>query len=452
MENDREVDSVLMNVKSTTGGVVSALTFSARVTWKILSTIMRLAKKGLVSGGICDQFKNFHTVTGGEYTTYNIPLSEEKAKMVKELQGLELQLEQETNPFTKAGIKRQISSVEKSIPEIQQLKKLGISHCVLPKLNGSENTIQVAIANKDTQNFKTWFLNHITSNMTGGEKSLETLNVFTEGNYSVLNMPFEEAEDLGIMLSDFGKMKINYSILPDLNVGDGYTQVAIANADRTKVENWFKMWKQKLMSDGEETKEMYEINSDTYTNTAELLAEDYINQADSIYQEANQEFTENEKDVPWKAKLSRDNSPEFVKLSQDDNYEKITINVERLVDYRKRTEGVEALENKGFFLSRLPGRTRENEKQLVLPRDKAFITDRGETVVAFLDKREDLLILNIGSKAKEGGESERLPFTEVKKIYDKVERGFKQTEALAKTPALTQNPIPNMSPSKPIIS
>ena len=402
MENDREVDSVLMNIRNTTGGVVSALTFSARASWKLLSLIGRLAKKGLVAGGLYDNFQNFQASTNGEYTTYNIPLSDEKAKMVKKMQNLELQLEKEKNPFTKASIRRQISNLEKNIPEIQQLRKLGISHCVLPKINGSMNTIQVAIAKKDEQSFKNWFLNHLTTNMTGGEKSLETLKVFTEGNYSVLNMPFENAEELGILIADFGKMNINYSVLPDLNVGDGYTQIAIANSDRSQVENWFKMWKQKLLQTGEDVKEMYEINSDTYTNTAEVSAESYLNSAEDIYQEANQEFEQREKDVPWKAKLAKDNSPEFVKLSQDSNYEKITINIEKLVNYRTQSDAIKELENNGFFVSRLPSYYGKKEKQIVLPKDKVFTTDGNKTVVAFLDKRESFKILNIGSKTREG--------------------------------------------------
>lgn len=449
MENDREVDSVLMNVKNTTGGVMSAITFSARATMKLLSLVGRLAKKGLVAGGLFDNFQNFQNETKGDYTTYNIPLSDEKAKMVKQMQSLELELEKETGFLAKASLKRQIADIEKNIPEIQQLKKLGISHCVLPKLNGSMNTIQVAIAKKDDQSFKNWFLNHLTTNMAGGEKSLETLKVFTEGNYSVLNMPFEDAQGLGIMIADFDKMSINYSILPDLNVGDGYTQVAIANSDRNQVEHWFKLYKEKLLQNGEEAKDMYELNSESYANTAELSPDSYINTADAIYQSANQEFVANETGVPWNAKLASNNSPEFLKFSQDNNYEQVTINIDKLVDFRTQTNAIKALEDNGFFVSRLPGYTGENEKQLVIPKDKVFTTDAGKTVVAFLDKRENFQVLNIGSKAREGGTTEKLPFSVVKEIYDKVERGFYKTEAMAMSKDVTQNILTTSSPAKP---
>lgn len=450
MENDREVDSVLMNIKNTTGGVLAALTFSARASWKLLAIIGRLAKKGLVAGGLFDNFKDFHTKTGGDYTTYNIPLSEGKAKLVSKMQQLELELEQSGNPFKKAAIRREIAGIEKNIPELQQLRKIGITYCTLPKINGTSNTIQVAVAKKDDQHFKNWFLNHLTANMTGGQKSLETLKVFTEGNYSVLNMPFEGAEELGVMLSDFNTMGINFSVLPDLNVGDGYTQLAIANTDRSQVENWFKMWKQKLLQEGKEAGEMYEINSGTYVSTAECSPDDFIKQAEPVYQEANKEFEEKGIEKPWMEKLAHENSPEFVKLSQDRNYEKITINRGKLVDFRDRSEAVKALENAGFFLSRLPGYFNEKDKQLVLPKDKVFTTDNNQTFVAFLDKRKMFQVLNVGTEAKAeaGADAEMYSFEEIKKIYDTVNRGFKKTESMAKT----QKPAQNLlnGPIKPI--
>lgn len=444
MENDREVDSVLMNVKQTTGSVISVITFSARMTWKLLTIIGRLAKKGLIAGGICDRFKDFHTKTGGEYNTYNIPLSEEKSKMIKEMQKIELQLENERNPIAKADLKKRLSHIEKSIPEIQQLKKLGITYCMLPKINGSMNTIQVAIANKDEQHFKNWFLNHLTTNMSGGGKSIEALKVFTEGNYSTFNMPFEKAEELGDMLHDFEAMGVNFSILTDLNVGDGYTQVAISNSDRTKVEQWFNMWKQKALSQGQEANDMYAINEDAYTSTAEISPEEYINQAEPEFQAVEQAFEAESKEIPWKAKLSKDNSPEFVKFMQDDNYEKITINIDSLVNNKKDNYVAKAFEEKhGFFVSRVPATYGDNQKLLILPPENVFTTDNNKTVVAFLDKRKSYYTIGNDGKAI------KLPSADIKEYYAKVNRGISKAEALTKEMAqeLSKNP----KPTKPIL-
>ena len=96
MENDREVDSVMMNINRTSSGIISAVTFSARMTFKLLSFIMRLAKKGLVAASLSDKFQNFIQKTGGEYSVYNIPLTAEKAATMQQMNKLELEL-QKTN-------------------------------------------------------------------------------------------------------------------------------------------------------------------------------------------------------------------------------------------------------------------------------------------------------------------------------------------------------------------
>jgi len=57
MENDREVDQVMMNIKGSTGTILSASLFSARLTFQLLVYIMRLAKKGIVAAGFADNFK-----------------------------------------------------------------------------------------------------------------------------------------------------------------------------------------------------------------------------------------------------------------------------------------------------------------------------------------------------------------------------------------------------------
>ena len=70
-------------------------------------------------------------------------------------------------------------------------------------------------------------MNHLNDTLTGGSLSLEDLKAFTEDNYSIVNMPFE-GESVKEMQHDFEVMGINYSILPDLAVGDGNTQVSVA--------------------------------------------------------------------------------------------------------------------------------------------------------------------------------------------------------------------------------
>ena len=446
MENDREVDSVMMNINRTSSGIISAMTFSARMTFKLLSFIMRLAKKGLVAASLSDKFQNFIQKTGGEYSVYNIPLSAERAATMQQMNKLELELQNTKNPLRKASIRSELKSLEKKIPELSQLKKLGIDFCALPKLNGSEQTIQVAVAREGEQHFKSWFVNHLTSGLNGGEKNLEGIKVFTEGNYSILNMPFEAEEDLGVMMSDFNTYGISYAILPDLNVGDGYTQVAIPNSDRSLVEQWFKLWKEKALSEGREVKDLYGIDQNTYAQTGELSPEQYINSSESQFQEVQKEFESQSTPVPWNERLAKENSPEFVKLLQDNNYHKITINKETLVEKHELNDVTRRFESEfGMFTSRIPGTFGERQKSLVLPSTQVFSTDDDKTYIAFIDKRKDYHVVSMdGTLSKIGLEGE----DGIRRIYDKVDRGFNHVKQLQNEKSLRQTTkTPDIKPN-----
>lgn len=442
MENDREVDSVMMNINRTSSGIISAVTFSARMTFKLISFLMRLAKKGLVAASLCDKFQNFMQKTGGEYSVYNIPLTAEKAATMKKMNQLELELQKTNNPLRKASIRNELKKMEKEIPELAQLKELGIDFCALPKLNGSNQTIQVAIARDNEQHFKAWFMNHLTSGLNGGEKNMEGIRVFTEGNYSILNMPFEKGDDLDVMMSDFNTYGINYAILPDLNVGDGYTQVAIPNSERSLVEQWFKLWKEKALSEGREVKDLYSLDQNSYTQTGELTPEQYINSSEPQFQDVQKEFEAQSTPVPWNEKLAKENSPEFVKLLQDNNYHKITINKEKLVDDHKLNDVTRRFENEfGQFTSRIPGTWGENQKSLVLPSNQVFSTDEDKTYIAFIDKRKDYHVVSKdGTLSKISLEGEN----GIRQIYDTVDRGFNKVKEIQKGKNLSKTPTKTM--------
>lgn len=450
MDTDRQVDQVLMNINKTAGGIVSAALFSAAMTFKLVTFLMRMAKKGLVASGLTDAFKNFNQKTAGEYTVYNIPLSREKAMKMNKLNKLNLELEKEKNPIKAASLRNDIKNLEKEIPELSQLKMLGIEHCVLPKLNGSIQTIQVGIANTDDQKFKNWYLNHLTTGLDGGEKNVEAIKVFTEGNYTILNMPFEEIEELAVMFSDFNQMGVNYAVCPDLNVGDGYTQIAIPNVNRGLVEDWFKLWKDKQLAEGKEvTKDMYAMDGTSYVSTSEVTADEYINGSEEMYQAANAEFELNAKEVPWTTKMKHENSPEFVKLMQDQNYEKITINKDTLVkkiDVSNLSSFMQEAEKKGYFVSRIPGTYGKTQEALVLPKNQVFTTDNDKTFIAFLPKGARSIVVEAG-----GGLTSR-SYDYLHSRYDVVTRGFNKVDEIRQGKNLDQakNVVKDITAAVPI--
>lgn len=439
MDNQREEDRVLMNISNTSGAVMSATLFSARMTFKLVTFLYRLAKKGMVALGAADKFKEFSNATGGRYTAYNIPLSDKHAKTMQELNKLELQLQGTKNPFAKVGLRRQIEKMKKSISELEQLDKLGIKYCMLPKLNGSEQTMQIVVAKDDDQLFKNWFGNHLTAEMSaGGEKNLESIRVFTEGNYTILNMPFEKTEELAEMMSDFNTMKVNYAVLPDLLVGDGYTQVAVPNADRSQVEQWFNMWKDRAISNGEMPKEMFAMDAGSYMNTAAMSADEYIQNADAEYKEVQEEFEKESKQVPVEAGPGKENSEEFMRYAQDDRYQKISINEETLVLDQKADRF--AYQKEGLFASRVPGTYGKNEKTLLIPIEQLFVADAGKTYVAFLEKGGSSAVID-----RSIGKTVSIPNEKLySENYANVSRGFNGVEDM-KQPKVSKVDI---SPSK----
>lgn len=435
MEQDREVDQVLMNVRNSAGSMISISLISARISYQLLVFLMRLAKKGMVAAGFADQFKNFTEKTEGNYTVYNIPLSANRIQNLKEINELELKVQNTNNPVVKSKLRNEIKQLRKEIPELEQIEKLGINHCVLPKLNGSEQTIQIAVDKKNDQMFKNWFLNHLTAELSGGKKSMEELKVFTEGNYTIFNLPFE-GEEMESALSDFNILDMNYAIMPDLKVGDGNSQIAIPNADRGKIETWFTMWRDKQLREGKEPGEMYAMNQESYMETGNMEAGEYVAGAEQQYKDANAEFEAQSKEVPWAASMQKENSEEYVRLLKNQNYEKITINEETLVNNMEKSTKAEEMKRNGYFISRVPGTYKENQQTLILPKDKVFTTDNEKTYVAFLPKNQKSMIVdNTGNVCQKD-------FQEIYQPYAKVERSMRKVEQLQKgiSPAKTVLP------------
>lgn len=445
MEDDREVDKILMNVRGTTGGIITASILSARITFKVLVFLLRMAKKGLVATGFADGFKEFTKQTEGNFSVYNIPLTADKAEKMVQLNELEIALENEKNPLKKRSLQMEIKNLQKELPELEQLNKLGINCCVLPKLNGSTQTIQIAVAKESDQMFKNWFLNHLTSSLTGGERQLEDIKVFTEGNYSIFNLPFE-GEEFEAACKDFDILGMNYSVLPDLKIGDNNSQIVVPNADRSKLEMWFKMWKEKKVGEGSEPGEMYTMEQESYLNTSTMSQYDYATQTDEKYRAANEEFEKQEKELPWTASLAKENSEEFVRYESNPEYEKITINKETLVDNMAQSQKeAQQMLNEGYFISRVPGTYGENQETLILPAECVFKTDEEKTFVAFIPKNKTTKVVAADGKVEERS------FASVYKPYDQVKRGFKMVEDIQKKAPMQKAALPTPKVSQKIV-
>lgn len=404
---DREIEHILMNVKNKMGGAVQAIYAANMLKIMLIQFAVRMVYKGILSMKSKDDIVAFSKLSEGKYTIYNIPVTANYEKGVekdlKDLENLKIKLENTEDKGEKKAIKNEINALQARIDEkspVSQLKDKGIKNvCVLPKIDSENGTIQVAIMNKDDQIFKNWFAGHIRTQMSGGEKNINDLKNFTEGNYTIFNLPFE-GDKLKDACKDFDTLKINYSVLPDLKVGNNNSQIAVANADRNKFQIWVKMYREQMLKEDKEPGNVYEMDNESYMDTAVMDENEYIDNAAPEFQQANKEFEDN-KQVAAPSIIKKDDCEEFVRLKKDNNFEMVTINKESLVDNMSFTTVSKQMREKGYFVSRVPGTYGKNEKHLILPTNNVFVADEGRTYVGFIPKNKPTMIAEPGGYIKE---------------------------------------------------
>lgn len=73
---------------------------------------------------------------------------------------------------------------------------------------------------------------------TGNHKTmkLSDLEKLTGGQYNILNIPLENEKELLKFYDRLKKMRVSFAELPDLQLGDGYTQIAYNPMDAENVK------------------------------------------------------------------------------------------------------------------------------------------------------------------------------------------------------------------------
>lgn len=74
----------------------------------------------------------------------------------------------------------------------------------------------------------------------------------TGGRYTILNIPLEDEKELIAFYDRLKKLKVSFSELPDLNLGDGYTQIAYNPDDVESVRLVIDYYKKKFRQGAKE--------------------------------------------------------------------------------------------------------------------------------------------------------------------------------------------------------
>ena len=384
--DNRENERVMMSLGAGARTMSMLLFADARMAMAVYSLLKRLQKEHILKGGEVEQFEKFLKATDGRFDLVNVP---------GDIKSMKAELDQ-----------------------------AGIRYCMMPDLNPADGMTQIAVFTEDRQKFSSIFEKQIARQMSGGEKKFQELVNLSENNVSFVSLPCEGMERA--VQEDLDKLGVNYAMLPDLHVGDGEIQLAVANADLDKVNHWFSLYKDQLL----EGKENYQVMSkEEYFNTAKLTDQEYRKTADpkmdvslKKYENSKTKSLSVEEKLLSKGSVKPEDHPDFEEMWKNPELEKVTIDKKSLVDSSPvATSFME--KHPDFFVSRIPGTYGKNAEYLVLPSENVFQNVNGKTYTAFFEKSGKPLVLN--QKGNIQKIEQRKSGKELKQHYDEVKRKMK---------------------------
>lgn len=195
---------------------------------------------------------------------------------------------------------------------------------------------------------------------TGNHKTmkLSDLEKLTGGQYNILNIPLENEKELLGFYDRLKKMHVSFAELPDLQLGDGYTQIAYNPMDAENVKMVVQYYRKHL------SEMPKDISIDQYMDMAGKDGKELIDEL------AEKGYTEG---------MHIGQLSEIQERIRDDNYIPISLNMESLL----------LQENKDSYVLKIP-KSRINavlEHAIVVPKKDCLLLDRGQTLVTCLDRR-----------------------------------------------------------------
>lgn len=221
---------------------------------------------------------------------------------------------------------------------------------------------------------------------------LKDLEKITGGDYRVMNIPTEEKQELMKFYDALKKLKVPFAELPDLNIGDGFTQIAYNPQDADKIRSFVENY------EFPENKSAQESSLDEYMENAapEEMAELDKTAIEAAKKEEqkeqspspNREEPEKEKTVKEKETGEGKSDEEKIKelstteklkqRNKDENYIPVTIDKTMIVS-----------ENNDTYVTRVPSSYDNKSKSFLLftfkKSDAVFVND-GQTLLTHLRK------------------------------------------------------------------
>ena len=229
---------------------------------------------------------------------------------------------------------------------------------------------------------------HYASEGTHNTMKLCDLEKMTGGRYVILNIPIEGEKELIPFYDRLKKMRVSFAELPDLKLGDGYTQIAYNPDDVENVRLVIDYYKKKLRETPKD------IGIDEYMAMAGPDGRDYL---DELAVKG------------YEGMMHVEQLEEIQNRINDKDYLPISINIESLL----------LREEKDAYIFRVPrGRTREvSSRAIRVKKEDCILLDEGQTVITCLDRQEDIFGYALDNRENpDFSEAVKLDVKELEKI------------------------------------
>lgn len=251
---------------------------------------------------------------------------------------------------------------------------------------------------------------HYASTGEHNTMNLKDLEKLTGGEYAVLNIPFEDEKNLIGFYDRLKKLEVPFAELPDLNIGDGYTQIAYNPQDAEKIQVVVSYFKEKMEA------EACEISLEKYE---EMGGEKGKKVLDELAQKGYE-------------KESHMNLLQTIRdRNKDKEYIPVTINIEALLKE----------ETKDAYICNVPGTYKKGQgysKTITINKEDCVILDKGQTIYTHLkrgDPETDQIAKNwhkVSKEHRKASERIRLEDTDALPNFNKGQESQKEP-ALEKT-------------------
>lgn len=208
---------------------------------------------------------------------------------------------------------------------------------------------------------------------TGNHKTmrLSDLEKLTGGQYNILNIPLEEEKGLMGFYDRLKKLRVSFAELPDLQMGDGYTQIAYNPMDAESVKMVVQYYRKKLSGKAED------IDLEQYMSMAGRSGEELLDEL------AKKGYTE---------QMHIEQLEELQQRVQDKEYIPISLNIESLL----------LREDKDAYVLRVPrGRTgSKTEYSFAVKKSECILMDQGQTIITCLARNEKHNLYTVSSSKR----------------------------------------------------